>query len=124
MVDRFATRFDGVEAWASLTAEQRNEIGAIALEVVVNWNGMDAYESAAETRPFGAADSLLLDALHASVNEAIPDVIAAEPLPVPSILGQVCRRCGCSDEDACDDGCGWHVPDLCTACAQDDADHG
>ncbi len=38
---------------------------------------------------------------------------------------QVCRECGCTDEDSClvDDGlmgivaCSWHEPDLCDGCA-------
>lgn len=117
--DRFTQRFDGAAAWAELTDEQRAEIGATALEVVINWNGMDAYENADHARPFSAADSLLLDNLHHAVNTALPDVIEAEPLPVPSQLGQVCRRCGCSEHDACFPACDWAEENLCTACAQD-----
>lgn len=28
-----------------------------------------------------------------------------------------CRECGCTDDRACDDGCSWVKPDLCSACA-------
>jgi ParB/RepB/Spo0J family partition protein len=31
---------------------------------------------------------------------------------------QVCRECGCTDECACDGGCAWVEPDLCSACAR------
>lgn len=28
-----------------------------------------------------------------------------------------CRVCGCTDDRACDGGCSWVEPDLCSACA-------
>lgn len=114
---RFSARFDGAVAWSRLTTEQQAAIGAIALEIVVNWNGQEAYDDFAQTRPFDAGDPILLDALHDAVATAIADVIAADPLPVPSLIGGVCRMCGCTQNDACDVGCGWAQGDLCTACA-------
>lgn len=30
-----------------------------------------------------------------------------------------CRECGCSEEDACPDGCYWVEPDLCSSCSPD-----
>lgn len=118
--ERFSKRFNGREAFAGLTEDQRAEIGGIALELVVTWNGQEAYCEGPivdKCRPFEAADPVLLDMLHEAVNLSIPDVISAEPLPVPSLLGGVCRRCGCSEEDACFPSCGWAEHDLCTACA-------
>lgn len=32
-------------------------------------------------------------------------------------LPQMCRVCGCTDEHACDGGCGWAADGLCTSCA-------
>lgn len=29
-----------------------------------------------------------------------------------------CRKCGCSHEDPCEDGCYWVEEDLCSACAE------
>lgn len=29
-----------------------------------------------------------------------------------------CRICGCWELEACDGGCGWAEPGLCTACAE------
>ncbi len=31
-----------------------------------------------------------------------------------------CRTCGCTDERACEGGCFWVEPDLCSACASTD----
>ena len=33
---------------------------------------------------------------------------------------QVCRICGCTDNNACPGGCYWAKPDLCSACAEQD----
>lgn len=111
--ERFKERFDGKAAWGDLTDEQQAEIGAIALELVVAWNGQDAYEEAEKRRPFKEAEGLLLDALHRAVEDTIPQVIAAEPLPFPSHLGPVCRRCGVSDLPDPND---WAEDDLCGVC--------
>lgn len=122
--DRFATRFDGAAAWATLSPDVQAAIGAIALELVVCWEGQDDFQDEGDrTRPFDAADPLLNDSLRNIVHGAIPDVLSAEPVPVPSILGPVCRACGCSEEDACAPlpgghtfGCSWAEPDLCDRC--------
>lgn len=37
------------------------------------------------------------------------DLVAGEP-------AQVCRVCGCSWHDPCDQACDWAEHDLCTAC--------
>jgi hypothetical protein len=118
-------RFEGTAVWASLTPEQQAEIGAIALELVVAINGCDAYYNGAHInarrRPFEAAQIMLYDMLFAAVGELQEHIPAladdALPIPIPSKLGAVCRSCGCSYYDPCEDGCGWAEPDLCTACA-------
>lgn len=33
---------------------------------------------------------------------------------------QVCVGCGCTDEAACDEGCSWVTPMLCSTCAEED----
>jgi hypothetical protein len=35
-----------------------------------------------------------------------------------SALDAVCRVCGCTEEEACEGGCAWAEPDLCTACVE------
>jgi len=120
-------RFDGAAAWAALTPEQQAEIGAIALEFVVNMHGEDAYfsglEAKPEARPFIAGQPLLTDKLMTAVQDAIGDQVPALfddelRIPIPSLLGGVCRICLCSDDDACPEGCSWSEPDLCTACVE------
>lgn len=34
---------------------------------------------------------------------------------------QICRVCGCTQENACDGGCWWVEPDLCSRCAEAEA---
>lgn len=120
-------RFNGAATWSTLTPEQQAEIGAIALEHVVCMNGEDAYFTGLEAkpgaRPFLAAAPLLADKLIAAVQDAIIDKVPALdtdalPVPIPSLLGPLCRACGCSQEDGCDEGCSWTEPDLCSACAR------
>jgi hypothetical protein len=31
-----------------------------------------------------------------------------------------CKRCGCTDQRACEGGCQWVLPDLCSACLTSD----
>jgi len=115
-------RFDGISAWPKLPAEQQLEIGAIALELVVAWFAEElASVPGADDRILRAADAadmLLLDQLRRAVTDALPaDVIGEHATArIPSLLGQVCKGCGCSECDACEGGCGWAEPDLCTAC--------
>lgn len=119
-------RFDGAAMWGQLTPEQQDEIGAIALEFVINMNGEDAYftglDAKPEARPFLAAQPLLSDRLLSAVQDAIIEHVPALgddglPVPIPSLLGAVCRACGCSPEDGCEEGCYWREDDLCSACA-------
>jgi hypothetical protein len=134
-------RFDGLAAWPKLSPEEQAEIGALALELVVASRGMDvAYCSGLEetpvARPFLSAATFLNDRLEDAVGDAIAgavpafddalsDAIASTVLahpdhacrmPLPSLIGPVCRSCGCYHEDPCDEGCGWAEEDLCTAC--------
>lgn len=30
---------------------------------------------------------------------------------------QVCRKCGCTEDDACEGGCWWVESDLCSSCS-------
>ena len=119
-------RFDGAAAWATLSAEQQVEIGAIALEFIVSWHGLDSdelhsMEGMPRAKAFGAADSLLGDMLMDAVSVAIGDAVPALsddglPVPIPSLLGPICCVCGCSEAKACEGGCAWAGPNLCTAC--------
>lgn len=118
-------RFDGEAVWEALTPAQQAEIGAIALELIVAQNGEDAYydgsEIKLEARPFLAVQPILNDMLMNAVQDALREHVSALnddtlPVPIPSMLGPVCRVCRCSEDDPCEEGCGWSETDLCTAC--------
>jgi len=121
-------RFDGVEAWSKLPPDVQASIGAIALELVLTWHLLDQEgpgpESALSpllTRAASASDGLLMHALEVTVTDALPaDAFTTDDGSprIPSLLGGVCRVCGCSQDDACDTGCGWAAEDLCTACVE------
>lgn len=48
-----------------------------------------------------------LDGLLSSIDVALGQKVAAG----------VCRVCRCTDDHACEGGCWWVTPDLCSACA-------
>lgn len=108
-----------------LTAEDQAAIGAAALEYIVNLIGEETYftglELKPEGRPFIAATPVILDHMREAVTVALhthaPVALNDHHVPIPSLLGPVCRVCRCSEDDACDGGCAWAEPDLCTSCA-------
>ncbi len=121
--------FDGATVWATLTPDQRVEIGAPALESVVAFKvlcftGFDDVALASER-----AVEASIDAAHAEMEACVDAHVYQEqmydqdgkPL-VPSVVGMFCRRCGCSQYGACDGGCDWAEPYLCTACAAQPAE--
>lgn len=122
--ERFKARFDGATAFAALPPDVQAAIGGVAVELVYSSFGVARAEESdlpAARRAFDAAGTLLVDRLHDVVDEALNLAAATDrPMTLPSLLGPVCRHCGCSQEDACDDdhgdGCHWLFPDLCSAC--------
>lgn len=122
--ERFKARFDGATAFAALPPDVQAAIGGVAVELVYSSFGVARAETGddpAARRAFDAAGTLLVDRLHDIVDEALELAAATDrPMPLPSLLGPVCRHCGCSEEDSCDDGrsgsCHWLFPDLCSAC--------
>lgn len=116
-----APRFDGAAAWAALDPEARDRLGAVALELAASWRGSDLAAGERELRPYHGAEVVLSDLLAAEAGGLVP-ALGGDAMPgVPSMLGPVCRVCGCSENDACEEGCGWAEADLCTACAAGDA---
>lgn len=126
-------RFDGAEAWSKLPPDVQAEIGAIALEMAAANSLHDrcCQDDLPEIyrRAGDAAIVELWRDLQAVTSDALPEgVFEASDgrLPrIPALLGGVCRVCGCSQNDACDAGCGWAAEDLCTACVDGGGhDHG
>ncbi|ACA18425.1 hypothetical protein M446_4067 [Methylobacterium sp. 4-46] len=122
-------RLDGVDIWTGLTREEQDEIGAIAVELVVSWRlQRRVYEDQLGdilARAAEAADQLLTRELDLAVGDVLPDgALEAEDgvtARIPSLLGDVSRDCGCTEEDACPGGCGWAGPDQCSTCAAENA---
>jgi len=115
-------RFDGGDAWNRLTPATQAAIGAIALELAVTWRGHELQRSGAARRALWHASGTLVEMLGNQVAEALPDVIGdGKPLRIPSVLGDVCRACGCSETDTCGDdaseACSWAEPGLGSTCA-------
>lgn len=116
-------RFDGHAIWPTISPDQQAEIGATALELLAAWwaqeQAIDPFDGSLLARAADAADILLIEKLRVLMVEAVPrsalDAIDGEPR-LPAMLGPVCRECGCSQNDACPEGCAWAEPDLCTAC--------
>lgn len=129
-----SARFDGAAHWATLTPDEQRAVGAAALE----WMAADAlrqraYEDAPDNGTaflwervgMAAAEacrSAILDVFVEAVPRADLEAPAGQPR-VPSLLGMVCEACGCSEDDACDQGCAWARDNLCTACVAEPA-HG
>ena len=125
-------RFDSDEALAGLSSEQQREIAAWALELIVASWAVGAYAHSPLARPTKLAHKMVLDHLNSIVKKALAD----HPgfcwlIPLSKILGPVCRVCGCSYSDPCQEGCDWTAvyeqrgkygqrcdpPDVCLACA-------
>jgi hypothetical protein len=52
----------------------------------------------------------MIDAIARALTWLIRFVDRAYGLPA-------CRECGCTEHAACNDGCGWIEPELCSTCA-------
>ena len=44
------------------------------------------------------------------------EVLDEVMLPAPVPVVRACRVCGCTEDRACEGGCSWAEPDLCSAC--------
>jgi len=114
-------RFSGVEAWTRLEPETQAKIGALVLEMAVASYAVGLSQQRGELSPrLRAIDhggQEISHELYRTVITAIGDTIDWNKPPVPSLIGGVCRGCGCTDFKPCPCGCSWAAPDLCSACA-------
>jgi hypothetical protein len=116
--------FDGAAVWATLTPEMQAKIGAYALEAAVAGaiaeNAVGPAQRAADQAETEALCMLQEAAMGAG---GLSNALWIDPLEdverfrIPSVVGLVCQACGCSENDACEEGCGWATETTCTACA-------
>lgn len=116
--------FDGAATWATLPPEMQAKIGAFALEAAVargisEHAGGPAQRAAeqAETEASYMLQEIVLSAGGLHDRRWIDEVDGSQRFRIPSVLGLVCQACGCSENDACEEGCGWATETTCTACA-------
>jgi hypothetical protein len=110
--------FDPVAVWRDLSDAERDRIGAAALAYVAAGDLCEYVDEA--TAQDNTAWDLAVDALEEAVGTAsffqgdgrtvyVPDLNA---IGIPQ-----CRECRCTDGHACEGGCHWVRPGLCSACA-------
>jgi hypothetical protein len=113
-------RFDGPAAWANLTRGERDELGPSLLELIVAEAGSRAAARGENpyARTFEAAANLAVAGMHRVAGDVLPEQIFMGGVPpIPALVGEVCRHCGCTELDACEGGCFWVAPGLCSACS-------
>jgi len=107
-------RFNGADSWAVLTPKQRDAVGAAALEYAAGFIASEETDNDVIERATAANDARLAAELFDTVKASLPGLKFCDA--VPSRIGGVCRKCGCTEYDACEGGCSWVEPDLCSAC--------
>lgn len=125
-------RFDGASAWSKLPPDVQAEIGAIALEIAATDHLFERSRQDVLPELYGRVAKAAFRQLDRELLAAVDDALAEDAfvasdgqLPrIPLLIGGVCRACGCSQDDACDAGCGWAAEDLCTACVEGGHGHG
>lgn len=121
---RAAPALDPLAAWQALPPDVQQRIGAAAVAVAIGSLGLNiAIEHAdpAAHRPRHVAYSEALSLIYelVTINVLGGDDTTLPPRPDLRPLGITqCRACGCTDDFACDGGCYWFRPDLCSACAE------
>lgn len=107
--------FDPATLWNSLDEEQRQALGVAAIAHIAGAIGTS--EGYAPLRAFDAADIEGFGALVRILRDVAPEWSANPVPPDLTALGvPQCRSCGCTDNVACDEGCCWVQPGLCSSC--------
>ena len=118
-------RFDGAAIWSRLSTEQQTAFGAAAIELAIARYGAEVARDEREERLILAAEEACNERIDELAEEhvLVYGVVDPDEVPgIPTLLGPVCRQCGCTEHNACwtppwGEGCRWVEPDLCSACA-------
>lgn len=118
-------RFDAEAAWAALHESVRAAIGAAVMNLLaadtVIQDAADTDDQRLARVGFACerAAQIALDGVLAEISiTALAPLLPSGQPRIPALLGMVCERCGCSQDDACPEGCGWAHDHLCTACTE------
>ncbi|MCK2057222.1 hypothetical protein [Methylobacterium sp. 37f] len=116
-------RLDVGALWATLPDEDKAMIGELALGMLCSGHTAGIADSeydsiaarAATAAAFSFEEWMARAEMPATVESAIRDDLGFR---IAEVLGPICRGCGCSDSDACEDGCAWadEAQTTCTAC--------
>lgn len=115
-------------AWELVSPEGQRRLGMIAiafglaeLALDVGFDVPFADEITLTNYVDAAGESLTPDLSDLVMREVLQGDIRNYRMPALHTLGiRQCAQCGCTDLCACDSGCSWVGPNLCSAC-QDDA---
>jgi hypothetical protein len=110
--------FDPMVVWRDLLPEERDRIGAAALAYGAASNVVNYVDEAT------GHDENALEVAAMALEEAVEDAAFfqgdARTVYVPDLNGigiAQCRSCRCTRDHACDGGCHWVSPGLCSTCA-------
>lgn len=107
-------KFDPALAWAALDTQEQRRVGELALLILLATSGRNGTpRTAGSPRWDHAARSAAaaLDDLLPFLDDPFIDGPDLEAVGIRS-----CRGCGCTDDSACEGGCSWTEPDLCSRC--------
>ncbi|MGH1574509.1 hypothetical protein ACRAWG_32530 [Methylobacterium sp. P31] len=112
------------KVWAELPAEIRDWLGQLLVTQLLGGHLACLAEfacPAASRAGITCSEHADHDLIDACAEKLLPLLRDEHGWKIPASIGPVCRRCGCSENDACEGGCGWVDNDqtLCTACAGD-----
>ena len=120
--------FDPMQAWRGLPPETQELIGALAIANEVAFLATDqAIDADAAYWLHERTHSAAGDALADLIADNLPDEIfaASSDYPLRPDLNtcgvRQCTGCGCTDNHACEGGCSWAGPTLCTTCVPQEA---
>lgn len=103
-------RFDGVAAWDLCTPAEQRALGAMFMELIAARHIQHGVDCEPTERAAAAAERLIISGIGEVLGEHYDDLRVDDQgrYRLPSSLGLVCHSCGCSQQDPCEEGCGWH----------------
>lgn len=83
-----------------------------AMVLALQSNGVNLYAIHARDEPVTPA--MMRAVLATALTAGAEHLVQAEV----TVTVRQCRICGCTDNEACPDGCSWSQPEICSTCAR------